>query len=155
QSFEEGLYFTDYLTFCADATRRIRQSRGAPAPEGFGKICVSNVTFTYPGSTGPALEDVTIEIGSGEVVPLVGETGSGKTTLAKIMAGLYLPQAGSVHWDRTPTADVDPQQLREHIAVIAQDHANWPLTVRHNIMMGRPSDPSLLADAVTAADAGS
>jgi ATP-binding cassette subfamily B protein/ATP-binding cassette subfamily C protein len=58
-----------------------------------------------------------------------------------------------VRWDRTAIADVDPSRLREQIAVIAQDHANWPLTVRHNITMGRAADPRTLAGAVAAAGA--
>jgi ATP-binding cassette, subfamily B, bacterial len=123
QCYEEGLYFSDYLAFCADAGQRIPASGTAPAPEGFDRIA------------------------------LVGENGSGKTTLAKILAGLYRPDSGGVHWDQKAIADVGPEQLREYIAVIAQDHANWPLTVRHNITMGRPAVPGPLASAAAAAGA--
>jgi len=151
--YEEGLYFSDYLAFCADAARRVPPPGTRPVPGGFGRISVDNVTFTYPGGGEPALREVSIEIGRGEVVALVGENGSGKTTLAKILAGLYRPDSGSVRWDQTAIADVDPERLREQIAVIAQDHANWPLTVRHNITMGRPADPGLLADAAAVAGA--
>lgn len=70
------------------------------------------------------------------MIALVGENGSGKTTLAKILSGLYGPDSGSVRWDGTDLADVDPDRLRHHIAVIAQDHTRWPLTARHNISMG-------------------
>jgi ATP-binding cassette, subfamily B, bacterial len=66
---------------------------------------------------------------------------------------LYRPDCGTVHWDQTPVADIDPDQLREQIAVIAQDHANWPLTVRHNIAMGRAADPGMLASAAAVAGA--
>jgi len=151
--YEEGLYFSDYLAFCADAARRVPPPGTRPVPGGFGRISVDNVTFTYPGGGEPALREVSIEIGRGEVVALVGENGSGKTTLAKILAGLYRPDSGSVRWDQTAIADVDPERLREQIAVIAQDHANWPLTVRHNITMGRLADPGLLADAAAVAGA--
>jgi len=153
QCYEEGLYFSDYLAFCADAQERIPPPGTRPAPPGFGRISVTGVTFSYPGASEPALRDVSIEIGHGEVVALVGENGSGKTTLAKILAGLYRPAGGSVRWDDTPIADVDPERLREQIAVIAQDHANWPLTVRHNITMGRPDDPGQVAAAAAVAGA--
>lgn len=56
-------------------------------------------------------------------------------------------------WDQTAIGDVDPEPLRERIAVIAQDHANWPLTVRHNISMGRDAGPGMLARAAAASGA--
>jgi ATP-binding cassette subfamily B protein/ATP-binding cassette subfamily C protein len=58
-----------------------------------------------------------------------------------------------VHWDQTAITEMDPEQLRSQIAVIAQDHANWPLTARHNITMGRAADSAALAEAAAAAGA--
>jgi ATP-binding cassette subfamily B protein/ATP-binding cassette subfamily C protein len=153
QCYEDGLYFSDYMSFCADAQARIPRAGPAGAPPEFERIVASDVTFSYPGAEEPALRDVTIEIGRGEVVALVGENGSGKTTLAKILAGLYRPQSGAVRWDGTDIADVDGEPLRERIAVIAQDHGNWPLSVRDNITMGRTLDDALLASAAAASGA--
>ncbi len=153
QTYEEGLYFSDYLAFCADAARRVAPPGRQAAPEAFGRIAADRITFAYPGAARPALSEVSVEIRQGEVVALVGENGSGKTTLAKVLAGLYRPQSGTVCWDGTDISDVDAEPLRERIAVIAQDHANWPLTVRHNIVMGRGADPSLLAWSAAASGA--
>ena len=147
QCYEDGLYFSDYVSFCEDAQARITPPGTAEAPPGFARILASDVTFTYPGADEPSLSEVSVEIGRGEVIALVGENGSGKTTLAKILAGLYRPQAGTVRWDDVSIADVHGEPLRERIAVIAQDHGNWPLTVRDNIIMGRLLDDSLLASA--------
>jgi ATP-binding cassette, subfamily B, bacterial len=153
QSYEDGLYFSDYLAFCADAAERIPATGTVPAPAGFSRITADGLTFSYPGAATAALRDVSVEINSGEIIALVGENGSGKTTLAKILAGLYRPSAGSVRWDEVSIADVDGEPLREKIAVIAQDHGNWPLSVRDNITMGRLLDDTLLTAAVTASGA--
>jgi ATP-binding cassette, subfamily B, bacterial len=153
QCYEDGLYFSDYVSFCEDAQARILQPGADDAPSGFARIVASGVTFSYPGADEPSLREVSIEIARGEVVALVGENGSGKTTLAKILAGLYRPQAGTVHWDDVSIADVNGEPLRERIAVIAQDHGNWPLTVRDNILMGRPLDASLLESAAASSGA--
>jgi ATP-binding cassette subfamily B protein/ATP-binding cassette subfamily C protein len=149
QCYEEGLYFSDYLDFIADASGRVPPAGGTPAPAAFGQISADGVTFSYPGADEPALREVSVTIRRGEVVALVGENGSGKTTLAKVLAGLYAPQAGTVRWDQAPIAGMDLAGLRERIAVIAQDHANWPLTARSNITMGRPDDAARLAEAVS------
>ncbi len=153
QCYEEGLYFSDYLAFCADAARRIAQPGTRAAPEGFARIAADRVTFAYPGAARPALSEVSVEIREGEVVALVGENGSGKTTLAKVLAGLYRPHSGTVSWDGTDISDIDAEPLRERIVVIAQDHANWPLTVRHNIVMGRDADPAQVDRAAAASGA--
>jgi ATP-binding cassette subfamily B protein len=153
QCYEEGLYFSDYLAFCARAAALAPPPGGQPAPPAFDRITTEHVTFSYPGAPEPALREVSIEIGRGEVVALVGENGSGKTTLAKVLAGLYQPDSGLVRWDQTPTAGIDPDRLREQIAVIAQDHVKWPLSVAHNIVMGRAAEASTLDRAAQVAGA--
>ncbi len=153
QCYEDGLYFSDYMAFCDDARARIPAGRSGAAPDQFEKIVVSGVTFSYPGADEPSLREVSIEIGRGEVVALVGENGSGKTTLAKVLAGLYQPQSGTVLWDDVPITDVDGEPMRERIAVIAQDHGHWPLSVRDNILMGRAFDETLLAAAAASSGA--
>lgn len=153
QCYEDGLYFSDYVAFCEDAQSRISPPSTVAAPADFDKITASGVTFSYPGAEEPTLHEVSVEIARGEVVALVGENGSGKTTLAKILAGLYRPQAGTVCWDDLSIADVAGEPLREQIAVIAQDHGNWPLSVRDNIVMGRPFSEALLESAVVSSGA--
>ncbi|HEX6472931.1 MAG TPA: ABC transporter ATP-binding protein [Streptosporangiaceae bacterium] len=142
--YEEGLYFGDYLGFVAEAERRVpgaaeTADRAWPLAlaRGFERIVVENVTFAYPGAETRSLDGVSLVLRRGEVVALVGENGSGKTTLAKILAGLYQPDGGDVRWDAISLRDVDPDALRAHIAVIAQDYTRWPMTASNNITMGR------------------
>ncbi|MEQ4722120.1 ABC transporter ATP-binding protein [Nonomuraea sp. B19D2] len=155
--YEAGLYFGDYLAFCELARERVPSPPTAlsptaePAP--FSLLTAENVTFTYPGADRPALSGVSVSVGRGEVIALVGENGSGKTTLAKLLAGLYRPQEGTIRWDGVDLDAFDGDALRRQISVIAQDHTRWPLTVRENILMGRPLEEDRLAAASAAAGA--
>lgn len=151
--YEEGLYFTDFLDFCAAAEARLTGARPAAAPATFRRIEADDITFTYPGSGNPALRGVTIEIEHGDVIAFVGENGSGKTTLAKILAGLYEPDTGTVSWDGLDLRQVDPEALRLSTAVIAQDHTRWPLTARYNITMGTDKGAAALDSAAQVAGA--
>ncbi|WP_307801269.1 ABC transporter ATP-binding protein [Actinomadura violacea] len=152
--YEAGLYFGDYLNFRALAAERLPPPDGAAPPAGdFGRVTAEGVTFRYPGAAAPALTDVSVTVRRGEVIALVGENGSGKTTLAKLLAGLYRPDSGTIRWDDADLAGLDGDALRRRVAVIAQDHTRWPLTVRENIVMGRPLDEDRLAGAAAAAGA--
>lgn len=161
--YEEGLYFSDYVDFCTAAEERIPCRALPPVPpetrerlpDDFACIHVRDVAFTYPGSDAPSLNGISLDLRKGEVVALVGENGSGKTTLAKIMAGLYDPDAGEVRWDDVPLTRAAPQDVWERVAVIAQEYTHWPMTARQNITMGRgqaagkdgQEDPAVLAAA--------
>jgi ATP-binding cassette, subfamily B, bacterial len=132
--YEATLFLRDYRSFLALDPEERGQDR---APLRFEKLEVDRVSFTYPGSSRPALQDVSLEIGAGEIVALVGENGSGKTTLAKLAAGLYRPEQGRVLWDGRDVAGVDRTELRRSVAVIFQDFEQYLLPARENIGLGR------------------
>ncbi|MCA6095191.1 ABC transporter ATP-binding protein/permease [Streptomyces sp. SCA3-4] len=135
--FRTGLYLDDWAEFI-DKAGGHRMARGTKSPPAPLSVTAEGLTYRYPGADRPALEKVSLEVRRGEVLALVGENGSGKTTLSKLLSGLYLPTEGSVSWDGVHTADLDPQALWTHTAVVPQDYAHWPMTVRENITLGQP-----------------
>jgi ATP-binding cassette, subfamily B, bacterial len=127
--YESALFLRDYTSFLGLAREPVEIRRRPAALE---KIAVERVTFAYPDSDRAALDDVSIEIGTGEIVALVGENGSGKTTLAKLIAGLYPPTVGRIVWNGEEVAGVV-----DDVAVIFQDFERYMLTVGENIGIGR------------------
>ncbi len=135
--FQTAMFLRDYVDFMAIAPAVDAARPAAVAPASFDELKVEGVSFRYRGATQFALQDVGLEIRRGEIIALVGENGSGKTTLAKLLANLYRPTTGRITWDGTDTATVDPDQLRDAIALIFQDFIRYKLPARENIGMGR------------------
>jgi ATP-binding cassette subfamily B protein/ATP-binding cassette subfamily C protein len=144
--YEDALYFRDYTDFCDRAAAQIRTgAAGGRPPVPFAELVLDEVSLTYPGAAEPAVDRVSLTIRRGEIVALVGENGSGKTSLARLLAALYAPTAGEIRWDGAPVTDVPPDWLRRHIAVISQEYQHWPFTAGDNIRVGdtdRELDPT-------------
>lgn len=99
----------------------------------------SDVTFTYPGGTEPAVAGLNLKINNGELLALVGENGAGKSTIIKLLLRFYDADSGSVRVGGVDMKDQDPEELRNRIGVLFQDFASYELTVRENVIMGRPN----------------
>lgn len=97
-----------------------------------------NVAFSYPGGTEPAVEGLNLHIRNGELLALVGENGAGKSTLVKLLLRFYDASHGSVRVGGVDLKDIDPIALRSRIGVLFQDYASYELSVRENVLMGRP-----------------
>ncbi len=97
------------------------------------------------------LEDINLRILPGQVVALVGENGSGKTSLAKLLCRLYDPVAGKITLDGIDLRQFDPQDLRRQVSVLFQDYARYALTARENIWLGdvslKPQDDKIYVAA--------
>ncbi len=102
-----------------------------------GKITFKDVTFTYPGSTSPVLKNVSFEILPNQRVAIIGTTGSGKTTITKLISRLYDVGSGSITIDDINIRDYALQSLRSQIAHIEQDVFLFSTTFEENISFGR------------------
>ena len=103
-----------------------------------GEIEFRNVTFSYPGQQTPALSNVSFKLGAGERVGLIGRIGSGKSTVEKLVLGLYQPSSGSILIDGVDINQIDPAVLRRNIGYVPQDVVLFYGTVKENIMFSAP-----------------
>ncbi len=121
-----------------DTEPEIGEHHGAVDLPESGSLAVNGVGFTYPGSQRPALSDATLEVASGERVALVGPTGAGKSTLAKIVARLYDPTEGSVSFGGIRLVDATLSSLRSQIVVVPQEGFLFNGTIADNLRLADP-----------------
>jgi ATP-binding cassette subfamily B multidrug efflux pump len=107
----------------------------AHAPES-GRVAFRDVSFAYPGTERPVLEEVSFDVEPGQTVALVGPTGSGKSTLVALLARLYDPTSGEVLLDGVPLTAFDPADLRRRIGMVPQDAFLFSDTIEGNIGLG-------------------
>ena len=101
-----------------------------------GRIEFRNVIFRYPGSTQRALDDVSFTVGAGERVAILGRVGSGKSTITRMILGLYQPTEGAVFIDETDVRQIHPDDLRHNVGAVLQDVFLLSGAVRENITLG-------------------
>ncbi|MEM7042300.1 MAG: ATP-binding cassette domain-containing protein, partial [Pseudomonadota bacterium] len=101
-----------------------------------GRITFNEVSFAYPGEEIKALDTVSFDIEVGERVALIGRVGSGKTTIEKLLLGLFDPDDGAILVDGTDRRQIDPVDLRRHIGTIPQDVMLFQGSLRDNIALG-------------------
>jgi ATP-binding cassette subfamily B protein len=106
---------------------------GGLRPELRGNITFDNVVFRYPGAQNNALDRATFEIKEGSVIGIVGRSGSGKTTITKVIHGLYKIQEGIVRFDGYDAREIDLPHLRRQVGVVLQENFLFHGTVRENI----------------------
>ena len=111
-----------------------------------GEIEFKNVTFSYPGAKEPTIRDLSFKISPGDRVAILGKMGSGKSTIARLIAGLYEPDVGSILIDGVDLRQIDQADIRRNIGFMLQETWLFSGTVKENIQMGfvQYSDEHLL-----------
>ena len=135
-----------------DTEPDLAEAPSTVALPGRGDLVVDDVTFSY--GTGPAvLRDVSLVLSAGEKLALVGPTGAGKSTLAKLMARLYDPSDGHVSFGGVDLRDAPVRVLRSRITVVPQEGFLFAGTIRDNVRIGRPdASDREVEDALVALD---
>jgi ATP-binding cassette subfamily C protein LapB len=136
------------ITSTRTAYRQINEMMQMPpeGPEGDalqlsgveGKIEFRNVGFRYPGAPERAIDGLSFTVEPGEHVALLGRVGSGKSTIARMILGLYPPEEGLIMVDGTDIRQLDPASLRTNIGAAMQESVLLTGSVRENIVLGRP-----------------
>jgi len=157
--YEDNLFLSNLYQFLdlQPAITAPGRPRAVPRPITRG-IVFRDVAFSYPGHDADAVRGIDLELGPGEVVALVGENGSGKSTIAKLLCRLYDPSRGDITVDGISLREIDPVAWRRDISVAFQDYAHYAMTAGENIWLGdieKPADPDgiALAGARSGADA--
>lgn len=139
------------------SARMVRPGGEQPAPATLlAGIRFERVSFSYPGSDTKVLDGVDLLIPAGRTAALVGENGAGKSTMVKLLCGLYQPTEGRILVDGVDLRDLSAQQWSERIAPLFQDFARLELLLRENVGVGALEsiqDDAVLASALARARA--
>jgi ATP-binding cassette subfamily C protein LapB len=117
---------------------RQEESRFQHRAQLLGDIAFDNVHFSYPGREQEALRGVSLRVRAGEKVVILGRVGSGKTTLQRLLLGLYQPREGTIRVDGIDLRQIDPADLRRNMGYVAQDPLLFYGTLRDNIAIAAP-----------------
>ena len=116
---------------------RTASQRGGRPPI-TGQLEFDQVTFYYEGTVQPALNSVSFSVGEGQTIGLVGRSGSGKTTITRMIQGISLPQGGAIRLNGNDIGTIDLPHLRRNVGIVLQDNILFRGTIADNIAAGRP-----------------
>ena len=148
QDFQQAAISVARLGDILNATPEPSAPAMAALPPPRGAISFSHVSFRYTPQAQDVLRQVSIDIRPGEVVGIVGPSGSGKSSLTKLIQRFYVPQEGQVRIDGLDLSQVDPAWLRRHIGVVLQENLLFAKTIHENIALTNPAMPRARVMAV-------
>ncbi|MBE9047253.1 ABC transporter ATP-binding protein [Pleurocapsales cyanobacterium LEGE 10410] len=140
-AYQQGEVSIDRVESITKAEPKIKNSPNSivvPSEDMRGAISARHLTYTYPGSSTPALYDLNFTIKPGETVAIVGSIGSGKSTLANAIPRLLNIEAGELFLDNYDLTKLDLATLRKAIAYVPQDSFLFSTTIKNNIRYGEP-----------------
>lgn len=139
--FQQALLAVDRIGDILNSPAEVRTEQAITLPELKGSIRFENVCFRYSPDAPRALDGLSLDIKPGTAIGLVGRSGSGKSTIAKLIERLYLTNEGAIYIDEVDIRHMNPLWLRYNIGVVLQEDYLFSGTVRENIALPRPDAP--------------
>ena len=143
-AFENAAYGANYLDFIAAPER----ARGAATASWTSGVALQQVSFHYPGAATKAVDEVTLTIHPGEAVAIVGENGAGKSSLVRLMAGLYQPDSGAVCVGGVDLRQVADETRSQRLSAVFQQYQRYRMTLLDNVRIAEAQAPTV-ADGST------
>lgn len=139
--FQQTLLSVDRLGDILNTPTEQTNDKAITLPKLDGSVRLENVTFSYAPDSPQVLKGISADFPAGYSVGLVGRSGSGKSTIAKLLQRLYLPTGGAIHIDGVDIRHMNPKWLRNNIGVVLQDNYLFSGSIKDNISLTRPDAP--------------
>src|SRR5258706_6248907 len=135
---KDSLYVQAIRKFSGQQPSIVAPAHPTPLPQEPWQLDLAGVSFAYPGSAAPILNDITLSIRPQEKIAIVGHNGAGKTTLTKLIMRLYDPTEGGIRLNGIDIRSFDPQAYRALIATVFQDFQIFAATLAENVVLDLP-----------------
>ena len=139
--FQQTLLAVDRLGDILNHPAEVHSAQAITLPKLEGIVRLDKISFRYGLDTPNVLNQISFTVPPGSSVGLVGRSGSGKSTITKLIQRLYIPQEGAIYIDEVDTRHMNPLWLRQHIGVVLQENYLFSGTIRENIALPRPDAP--------------
>jgi len=136
---QQWQFVANHLARIDDVLRAAGEQSGDARVELHGAVALSGVSFRYSPRAAWAVRDVSLRVEPGEKVAIVGRTGEGKSTIGRLLLGLYTPEEGTLRFDGTELRQLDLDHVRRQIGVVAQEPFLFNDSVAFNITLGDPA----------------
>lgn len=139
--FQQTLLSVDRLGDILNTPTEQTNDKAITLPSIQGSVMFDNIVFSYAPDSPSVLNGISAEIPMGSSVGLVGRSGSGKSTITKLIQRLYIPNTGTIYIDGVDIRHMNPKWLRNNIGVVLQDNYLFSGTIKENIALSRPDAP--------------
>lgn len=151
-NYQQALFTNNLFSFLAISPSSTQKTTNKLLKPLKGKVSFEHVWFKYPSSDHWVIKDLSFTINPNDTVAIVGENGAGKSTIIKLLLGLYQPQKGDIFFDDLSINEIDEDELKTYLSAIFQDFSKFQLTLKESIAIGnieKVNDDDLIHHVIT------